>query len=53
MALRVRAIRRGEYAPSLLRWLLPSSALRPERVAYHAHRDAEREALLAFDRASA
>lgn len=52
MVRRVRATRRGEYAPSLFRWLLPSSALRPERLAYHAHRDAEREALLAFDRAS-
>ena len=52
MVLRVRAIRRGEYAPSLFRWLLPSGVLRPERLAYHAHRDAERDALLAFDRAS-
>ena len=52
MVLRVRATGRGQYAPSLFRWLLPSSALRPERLAYHAHRDAEREALLALDRAA-
>ncbi|HEX9189619.1 MAG TPA: hypothetical protein VGB87_21270, partial [Vicinamibacteria bacterium] len=50
---RVRATRRGEYAPSLFRWLLPSEVLRPERLAYHAHRDAEREALLALDRTPA
>ena len=43
--LRARAARAGRYAPSLLRGLLPSHVLRPERVAYHAHRDAEREAL--------
>jgi hypothetical protein len=42
---RVCATRRGRYAPSLFRWLLPSDALRPERLAYHAHRDAERAAL--------
>jgi hypothetical protein len=42
---RVLAARRGRYAPSLLRFLLPSDALRPERAAYHAHRDAERQAL--------
>ena len=35
----------GRYAPSLFRFLLPSDLLRPERVAYHAHRDAERKAL--------
>ncbi len=35
---------RGEYAPSLLRLVLPSDSLRPERLAFHAHRDAEREA---------
>jgi hypothetical protein len=52
MVLRVRAIRRGEYAPSLFRWLPASAVLRPERLALHAHRDAERDALLAFDRAS-
>jgi len=36
---------RGEYAPSLLRVVLPSDSLRPERLAFHAHRDAERDAL--------
>lgn len=44
-AARARAARAGRYAPSLLRAFLPSDLLRPERVAYHAHRDAEREAL--------
>jgi hypothetical protein len=34
----------GDYAPSLFRFVLPSDSLRPERVAYQAHRDAEREA---------
>lgn len=43
--LRAVAVRAGRYAPSLLRGLLPSDVLRPERVAYHAHRDAERAAL--------
>ena len=47
MALRLWAVRRGLYAPSLLRWLLPSNVLRPERVAFQAHREAEREALRA------
>jgi hypothetical protein len=42
---RFRAIRRGRYAPSLFRWLLPSDSLPPERLAWHAHRDAERDAL--------
>ncbi len=42
---RIRAMRRGRYAPSLFRWLLPSDSLRPERLAWHAHRDAERETL--------
>jgi len=42
---RIRASGRGRYAPSLLRWFLPSDVLRPERLAYHAHRDAERAAL--------
>jgi hypothetical protein len=42
---RIRTIRRGRYAPSLFRWLLPSDSLPPERLAWHAHRDAEREAL--------
>jgi len=49
-ALRVRATRQGCYAPSLFRVLLPSDSLRPERVAYHAHRDAERAALALLDR---
>ena len=44
-ALRIRATRRSRYAPSLFRFLLPSHSLPPERVACHAHRDAEREAL--------
>jgi hypothetical protein len=35
----------AEYAPSLLRLVLPSDSLRPERLAFHAHRDAERGAL--------
>ncbi len=35
----------GEYAPSLLRLVLPSHSLRPERLAFHAHRDAERDSL--------
>jgi hypothetical protein len=47
---RARAARRGHYAPSLFRFALPSEALRPERLAFHAHRDAEREALAALDR---
>jgi hypothetical protein len=42
---RIRATRTGRYAPSLFRWLLPSDSLRPERLAWHAHRDAERVAL--------
>ena len=42
---RIVRTRRGEYAPSLFRWALPSNVLRPERVAYHAHRDAERASL--------
>jgi hypothetical protein len=49
-ALRIRATRRGRYAPSLFRFLLPSDSLRPERVAWHAHRDAEREALAPIGR---
>ena len=44
-ALRFHATRQGRYAPSLLRFLLPSDSLRPERLAWHAHRAAEREAL--------
>lgn len=46
--LRLARASRGEYAPSLLRFVLPCDSLRPERIAYHAHRDAEREALDAF-----
>jgi hypothetical protein len=40
---RTRAALAGRYAPSLLRFLVPSDLLRPERVAYQAHRDAERQ----------
>lgn len=47
--LRIRSARAGRYAPSLFRWLLPSHVLRPERLAYHAHRDAERDALAGAD----
>ena len=47
---RIRATRQGRYATSLFRVLLPSDSLRPERVAYHAHRDAERETLAVLDR---
>jgi hypothetical protein len=49
-ALRLLAVYRGRYAPSLLRHVIPSDLLRPERVAYHAHRDAERQALEARGR---
>jgi hypothetical protein len=49
-ALRLRASRRGLHAPSLLRFLIPTDLLRPERVAYHAHRDAERRILSGWDR---
>jgi hypothetical protein len=37
----VRIVRaeRGHYAPSVFRFALPSDSLRPERLAYHAHRD--------------
>jgi hypothetical protein len=38
----------GHYAPSLFRSVLPSDSLRPERIAYQAHRDAEREARMRF-----
>lgn len=40
------AIRSERYAPSLFRFLVPADLLRPERVAYRAHKEAEREALL-------
>jgi hypothetical protein len=42
---RTRAALAGRYAPSLFRFLLPSDLLRPERVAYQSHRDAERTIL--------
>jgi len=29
----------------VFRFVLPGDSLRPERLAFHAHRDAEREAL--------
>jgi hypothetical protein len=48
--LRVRATRGGRYAPSLFRVVLPSDSLRPERRAYQAHRDAERDALRVLGR---
>jgi hypothetical protein len=41
---------RGHYAPSVLRFVLPGDSLRPERLAFHAHRDAEREALKEYTR---
>jgi hypothetical protein len=47
---RVRATVAGRYAPSLFRFALPSDVLRPERVAFHAHREAERQALALVDR---
>jgi len=50
-ALRFWASRSGRYAPSLQRFLIPTDLLRPERVAYHAHRDAERRILHRGDRA--
>ena len=43
--LRLVAARRGRYAPSLLRFVLPVHVLRPERRPYEEHREAEREAL--------
>jgi len=47
---RVRTARRGRYAPSLFRFALPSKSLRPERIAFHAHREVELEALAALNR---
>ncbi len=44
-ALRVVATRAGRYAPSLWRAVLPGATLRPERLAYRAHREAERREL--------
>jgi hypothetical protein len=49
-AKRLRAALLGRYAPSLFRFLLPSDWLRPERLAWQAHRDAEREALAPIGR---
>jgi len=43
---RIGRARRGAYAPSIFSFALPSGSLRPERVAYQAHRDAERATLL-------
>jgi hypothetical protein len=43
--LRAVATRAGRYAPSLWRAVLPCDTLRPERVAYRAHHEAERRAL--------
>lgn len=43
---RIAQTARGAYAPSLFRFALPSDALRPERIPYQAHRDAERKARL-------
>jgi hypothetical protein len=43
--LRLVASRGGRYAPSVWRFAIPSDLLPPERNAYHAHRDAERQAL--------
>jgi hypothetical protein len=40
--LRIARTLSGAYAPSLFRFVLPSDCLRPERIAYQAHRDAER-----------
>jgi hypothetical protein len=42
--LRIARTLSGAYAPSLFRFILPSDCLRPERIPYQAHRDAEREA---------
>jgi len=47
---RARAARRGHYAPSLFRLALPSEVLRPERGAFHARLDSERETLPLLDR---
>jgi hypothetical protein len=49
-AFRLRVSSQGAYAPSLLRLVLPGDSLRPERLAFHAHQDAERDALQAFAR---
>jgi hypothetical protein len=39
----------GRYAPSLFGYLAPWSLLRPERVAWEAHRDAELTARRALE----
>ncbi len=44
-AVRLLRAGQGQYAPSLLSFPLPCDSLRPERLAYHAHRDGERELL--------
>lgn len=49
-ARRLRRAGGGLYAPSVWRVLVPADLLRPERVAHHAHRDAERRALGALTR---
>ena len=49
-AYRLYRVSQNEYAPSLLRFVLPGDSLRPERLAFHAHRDAEHEALRAYGR---
>jgi hypothetical protein len=49
-AYRLRRMSRNEDAPSLLRFVLPGDSLPPERLAFHAHRDAEHEALRAYGR---
>jgi hypothetical protein len=48
---RILRARQHRYAPSLFRFLLPTDSLRPERLAFHAHRDAERAALAFLGRA--
>jgi hypothetical protein len=48
--LRLVASRSGRYAPSLLRLVLPTHLLRPERRPYEEHREAEREALRTLGR---
>jgi hypothetical protein len=46
---RILRTRQGRYAPSLFRFLLPADFLRPERLAFRAHRDAERSALAVIE----
>ena len=47
-AWRLLRMREGRYAPSVWRAFVPSDILRPERIAYHAHRNAERRELDRF-----